>query len=147
VQIVIEKEAVGAHGGIESFFACMPERRMAEIVNERQRFGEIDVKRQCGRDGTSDLRYFDGVREAVAEVIGVTAGEDLSLVFEAAKSAGMNDAVAVALKVVAVGMRRFRDAASAGVFHVDRVAGQHFRSLTGASTQYLVASKSLAPGY
>jgi hypothetical protein len=44
-------------------------------------------------------------------------------------------------------MRRFRDAASAGMLHVDRVAGQHFRSLTGASTQYLVASKSLVPGY
>jgi hypothetical protein len=27
-------------------------------------------------------------------------------------------------------MRRFKDAASAGMLHVDRVAGQHFRSLT-----------------
>ena len=43
-----------------------------------------------------------------------------------AKSAGMNDAVAVALKVVSVGMRRFREAASAGMFHMHRIAGQHW---------------------
>jgi hypothetical protein len=69
------------------------------------------------------------VRKAVAEVIRISTREDLSLGFEAAKSAGMDNAVAISLKVVAVGMRRLRKAASTGVFHVHRVAGQHEESL------------------
>jgi hypothetical protein len=36
----------------------------------------------------------------------------------------MDDAVAVALKVVAVGMGRFGMAASAGIFYVDGVVGE-----------------------
>ncbi len=43
----------------------------------------------------------------------------------------MDDAVAVALKVIAVGMREFREAASAGMFHLHRVSGEHSGSLTG----------------
>ena len=78
--------------------------------------------------------------ETVAEVVGIAAGEDLRLGFEAAKGAGMNDAVAIALKVVAVRMRRLREAASAGVFDVHRVAGQHDGSLPIASTQLPVPS-------
>ena len=51
----------------------------------------------------------------------------------------MNDAVAVALEVVAVGMRRLGKAASAGVFDVHRVAGEHGESLAEVvSTQYSV---------
>ncbi len=67
--------------------------------------------------------------EAVAEVVGVAAGENLRLGFEAAEGAGVNDAVAVALKVVAVGVRGLGEAASAGVFDVHRVGGQHGWSL------------------
>ena len=67
-------------------------------------------------DGARDLRDFDGVGESVAEMVGVAAGENLGLIFEAAEGAGVDDAVAVALEVVAVGMRRFREAASAGLF-------------------------------
>ena len=73
-------------------------------------------------DGAGDLRDFERVGEAVAEMVGVAAGEDLRLGFEAAEGAGVDDAVAVALKVVAVGMRRFREAASAGVVDGHRVA-------------------------
>jgi isopropylmalate/homocitrate/citramalate synthase len=68
------------------------------------------------------------VGEAVAEVVGIAAGENLRLIFETAKGAGVDDAVAVALEVVAVGMRWFREAASAGMFHLHRVAGQHGKS-------------------
>jgi hypothetical protein len=65
------------------------------------------------------------VGEPVAKVVGVAAGEDLRLGFEAAEGASMNDAIAIALKVVAVGMRGLRKAASAGAFDVHRVGGQH----------------------
>src|ERR1039457_6338589 len=54
---------------------------------------------------------------------------------EAPEGAGVNDAIAVALKVVAVGVGWFREAASAGAFDVHRVAGEHVRSLA----EYAVA--------
>ena len=116
MQIVVEEKSVLAHGGVERFFAGVAERRMADVVDQRQRFDQIDVEVERAGDGAGDLRDFDGVGEAVAEVVGVAAGEDLRLGFQPAKGAGMNDAIAVALKVVAVGMRRSREAASAGVF-------------------------------
>jgi hypothetical protein len=129
MQIVIEEEAVGAHGGVEGLFSGVTERRMAEIVNQRQRFGEIDVEIERGGYGAGDLRDFDRVGETVAEVVGVAAGEDLGFVFEAAKGAGMDDTITVALEIVAIGMGYFRDAASAGMFYVDRVASGHGKSL------------------
>src|SRR5438270_10282625 len=58
-------------------------------------------------------------------MIGVAAGEDLSFGLETAKGAGMDDAVAIALKVVPVRVRWFREAASAGMFNVHRVGGEH----------------------
>ena len=73
--------------------------------------------------------------EAIAEMVGVTAGEDLGLVFEAAKGTGVDDTVAVALKIVAVGMGRFGVAASAGIFYVDGVVGE-----LGVGSQLLLPS-------
>src|ERR1022692_526376 len=143
VQVMVEEKAVGAHGCIERLFAGVSERGMAEVVHQGQRFGKIHVEAQRGGDGAGDLRHLDGVSEAVAEMVGVTARENLGLVFEAAEGAGVDDAVAVALEVVAVGMRRLGEAASAGMFHLHRVAGQHFRSLTGASTEYLVPGSAI----
>jgi len=57
-------------------------------------------------------------------MIGVAAGENLGLRFQTSEGAGVDDAVAVALKIVAVGMGRFGIAASAGIFYVDGVVGE-----------------------
>ena len=43
VQVVIEVAAVRAHGGVESVLAGMPERRMADIVRQRQRLDQIVI--------------------------------------------------------------------------------------------------------
>jgi hypothetical protein len=69
------------------------------------------------------------VRQPVAEVVGVAAGENLCLRFQTAKGAGMDHTITVALKVVAVGMRRLKMAASAGVFYAHRIVGEHGKSL------------------
>jgi hypothetical protein len=126
---VVENQAMGAHGGVESFFARVAEGGMAEIVHQRESFGEIDIEMERGCDRTRDLRDLDGVGEAVAEMVGVAAGKNLSLGFETAKGAGVDDAVAVTLKIVAVRMGRLRDAASAGLLYMHRVACQHGKSL------------------
>src|SRR5580704_12021431 len=118
-----------AHGGVESFFTSMTERRVSDVVNQAQCFSEIDVETKSSGDGARDLGNFEAVGEAVAEMVGIAARENLGLGFEAAEGAGVNDTIAVALKVVAVGMLRLREAASAGVLDVHRVTGQHEESL------------------
>src|ERR1700692_229824 len=131
VQVVVEGQAVGAHGGVERFFSRVAEGRMAEVVDQGERFSQIDVEAERRGDSARDLRNFNRVSEAIAEVVGIAARENLRFVFETAKGAGVDDAVAVALKVVAIGMGRFGEAASAGLFYLHRVGGQHDRSLAG----------------
>src|ERR1035437_2759132 len=117
VQVVIEREPVLTHGGVERLFSGVAERRMAEVVNQGQRLHQIGVQSKLRGDCARDLRDLNGVRQPVAEVVGVTAGEKPRLPLPAAKSAPMGDTITVALKVVAVRMRRLGMAASARVFY------------------------------
>jgi hypothetical protein len=103
---------------------------MAEVVHERERLREINVQIKRSRDGTRDLGHLNRVGEPVPEMIGIAAGENLGFVFESPEGAGVDDAVAVALIIVAIRMRGFRETASAGMFYLYRVAGQHGPSLT-----------------
>jgi hypothetical protein len=62
-------------------------------------------------------------------VIGVASGKNLRLRFEPAKGPGMDHPVAIALKVVAVRMRRLGMPPSKRLFHPDSVVGEHENSL------------------
>ncbi len=79
------------------FFAGMAERRVAEVVRQRDRLGQILVQRQHPRDGAGDLRHFQRMGHPRAVIIAFVLHEDLRLVLEAAERGGMDDAVAVAL--------------------------------------------------
>src|SRR5664280_2920355 len=68
-------------------------------------------------------------------MVGVAAGEDLRLVFQPAEGAGMDHAIAIPLKRIAIGVRRLGIAASTGILHANGVAGEHGRSL--AATRIL----------
>jgi hypothetical protein len=125
VQIVVEGEAMLAHGGVEGLFTGVAEGRMADIVNQAEGFDQIGVEVEGSGNSARDLGDFEAVGEAIAEVIRIAAGENLRLGLETAEGAGVNDPVAVALKVVAVGMLGFRETASAGVLDMHGVAGQH----------------------
>ena len=122
---MVKEEAVLTHGGIESFFPSMPEGRMADIVYQGKSFRQIYVEAEGSGDGARDLRHFERVRQAISEMIGVAAGEYLRFGFQAAESSSVNDAVAVALKVISVSMARLREAASARLTDVHRVGGEH----------------------
>ena len=63
--------------------------------------------------------------EAVAEVVGKSAGKNLSLVLEAAEGAGVNHAIAVALKIAAIGVGKFGITSSRRATGVKSQAGQH----------------------
>jgi len=107
MQIVIEEEAVGAHGGVEGLLASVAERGMADVVSEGKGFDEFGVEVESAGDGAGDLNDFESVGEAIAKVIGVAVGEDLRLSCQAAKGAGMDYPRPVTLKWGAIGMGRF----------------------------------------
>ncbi len=83
---------------VERFLAGMAERRVAEIVGQRQRLGEILVERQRAGDAARDLRHLEAVGEPRAVMVALVIDEDLGLVLQAAEGGGMDDAVAVALE-------------------------------------------------
>jgi hypothetical protein len=112
VEIVVEGEAVGAEGAVESFFSGVAEGRVANVVRQRQRFSEFMIESERGGQGAGDLGDFEGVRKAATEVVGwragARAGEDLGLAGEAAEGAGVEDARRVAGEWGAVGMKWFK---------------------------------------
>jgi hypothetical protein len=79
----------------------MTEGRVAKVVREAQRFGQILVEAQGTRDGAADLRDFDAVRQAHPEMIAVRRNEDLRLVAKAPERNRVDDAIAVSLEDVA----------------------------------------------
>ena len=81
---------------------------MAKVVGERDRFRQILIQRQRPRDRAGDGGHLHGVCEARAEVIAGTIQENLRLVLQPSKGAGMDDARAVALIGSPVGMLRLR---------------------------------------
>src|ERR1700693_4962188 len=110
----------------------MAEGRMADIVHQGEGLDQIDIQIELSGDGSSDLRNFNGMGQTIAKVVGVTTSEDLGFGLETAESPGVDDAITVALKVVAVRMLRLGITASAGLLHPHGVVGEHGESLTEA---------------
>src|ERR1700751_781528 len=117
------------HGAVEGFFAGVTEWRVAQVVHQGQCLDQIYIQSKLSRDGAGNLRYFDGVGQAIAEVVGIAASEYLGFGFETAEGAGVDDGVAIGLKVVAIGMPGLREKASAGLFHAYGITGEHGESL------------------
>src|SRR5208282_1234869 len=145
VQVVVEERAVLAHGDVQRLFASVSEWRMADVMHQGERLDQINVQTQLSGDGSRDLRDLDGVGQAIAKVVRVAAGEDLSLSLEAAESSGMDYAIAVTLKVIAVGMVRLGITASAGLLHPHGVVGEHGESLTEAALRTQQSAFSTMP--
>jgi len=131
VQVVIETAAVGAHQFVELAFAGVAKRRVADIVNESEGLGEFGVQAERGGNGAGDLRDFERVCQAIAEMVGIAGGEDLRFGFETAERTGMDDAVAVARVVTAVGMRGLRVAPAARLLGAHGPRGKSGDSIDG----------------
>jgi hypothetical protein len=106
VKVVVEAQAVPLQAAVEGALAGVAERRMTDVVDQRESFSEIFVEVEGFGDFASDLRDFHGVREARAEMVGRTRSEDLRFTGQTAESSSLNDALAVALEGRAVWVRR-----------------------------------------
>ena len=76
----------------------MAERRVPEVVAERDRLGQLLVQPQHLRDRARDLRDLERVRQARAVVIAGRREEHLRLVLQPAERLAVDDAIAIALK-------------------------------------------------
>ena len=123
MQVVIKKKAVLPHDRVERAFPGMPERWMPDVMNQRERLHQVNTESKLCCDCAGDLRNFERVGQAIAKVIGITAGEYLRLGLKPSERPGVNDSVAITLEVIAVGMGLLRVAASTRVLH--RVACEH----------------------
>ncbi len=126
VEIMIEGFAEALHLAAQFVFAGMGEGRVADVVDEGEGFGEVFVEAEGGGDGAGDLRNLHRMGEAVAEMIGDAGREDLRLVFETAEGAGVDDAIAVALELGAVGVGQFRVAPPAAHLRPKPEGGERF---------------------
>ena len=67
------------HLAVQRFLAGVREGRMADVVGQRQSLGQILVQRQHGRNRARDLGHFDGMRQAVSEMVAEAGSEHLCL--------------------------------------------------------------------
>ena len=100
--------------------ADVPERRMPQIVPQRNCFRQVLVQLETTRQCPGNLRHFQRVRQPRAVVVAFRREEHLRFVFQAAKRFAVDDAVAVALKIRAHRAGDNRLFAAARVLRADR---------------------------
>ena len=134
---VVIEAAGGRHRRLKRVLAGMAEGRMADIVGEAERLGQILVEAERTRHRPPDLRDFEAVGEANPDMIAAGRDEDLGLVPQAPERHRMDDPVAVALEGVArppIGAFAFRvQPASAPVRVGCEWSEVHWRSEGGLS--------------
>ena len=79
---VVLEASVLIHQLIQYLLAGMAERRMAEVVRQRDGLREVFVQAQGAGDRAADRRHFDGVREPGPQVVTRAVEKDLRLVLE-----------------------------------------------------------------
>ena len=109
---------------------AMAERRVPQIVRQRDRFHQIFVQAQIARQRTADLRHFQTMGQPRAEQIALVVEEHLRLVLEPAECRRVDDAVTVTLEFTTRHVRRFGKAAPhaarcVGGIRGEEVVGQH----------------------
>src|SRR6185503_10138568 len=95
--LLVVVETAG-HQRPDHALAGVAERRVAEIVSERDGLGQLLVQAQDLGDGARDLRDLERVRQPGAVVVARGCEEDLGFVLESAKGLAVDDAVTIALK-------------------------------------------------
>ena len=118
MQVVIETVPIIAHQFVQACFPRVPKWRMPDVVHQRQRFREFRVQTESLRDGARNLSHFDGVRQPIAEMIGVAGRKDLRFSLQAPKCARVDHAIAIPRIFVPIGMFRLWPAPSSRTVHV-----------------------------
>ncbi len=113
LQVVLEALAgrvVLAQRLVQRILSGVAERRVAEIVRERDRLDQVLVQPEPARDRAADLRHLERMRQPGAEQVALVVQEHLGLVDQAPEGGAVDDAVPVALEGVARLAARLGDA-------------------------------------
>jgi hypothetical protein len=132
---------------IERALAGVAERRMPEVVGERQRLGQILVEPERAGERAGDLLDLERMGEAGAEMVALVEHEDLRLVGEPAEGRGVNDAVAIAPEWVAGWARRLPIEAPTAAPRVGRMGGAGSGGLNGHDLRPSLTSAWAALNY
>ena len=95
--LLVVVEAAG-HQRVDDALAGVAERRVPEVVAERDRLGQLLVQAQHLGDRARDLRHLERVRQPRAVVIAGRREEHLRLVLQPAERLAVDDAIAIALE-------------------------------------------------
>jgi hypothetical protein len=98
MQIMVESPPMVLQAPVQRTLTRMPKRRMADIVNQRQRLRQIFVQTQRTRRRASDLRHFNRMSQPAAKVIRCATGKHLRLPRQPPKSTSLHNAFAIALE-------------------------------------------------
>lgn len=131
---VMIEAAVRSHEFVEHILASVAKWRVAKIMRQGKRLGEIVVEAERASKRARDLTDFERVGEPGTEMVSLVRNKDLRLVGEPPESRAMDDAVAIALKYRARWRMRLRDqpsAASCRVSGVSRARGNDSESESG----------------
>ena len=91
-------EAAG-HSLVQGVFANMAERRMAQIMPQRDGFGQIFVQPQAPGQRPGHLRHLQRVGQAGAVMVAHGGKKHLRLVFQPPEALAVNDTVPISLKI------------------------------------------------
>ena len=105
---VVIKATPRRHHQFQRILTAMPERRVAQIMRQCQRLGQVLVHIERAGQAAGDLRHFQAVGQAHAEMIAVGGYKYLRLVAQPPKRAGVDDPVAIARKRAARCRSRLR---------------------------------------
>jgi hypothetical protein len=94
---IVVEAAMILHEEVEHFLPGMTERRMAEVVSQRDRLGQVLVETEGAGNGPADGGHLDGVGQAGPVMVSGTVEEDLGLSVETAKGGAVDDAIPVPL--------------------------------------------------
>ncbi len=136
---VVLKALVVAHAVVQGVLPGVTKRGVPQIVGQGNGFHQVFVPDQGARHRAGQLRHFQGMGEAGSKQVALVVQKHLGFVDQAAKRRGVNDAVAVALMVVAGGRGCFRVTAPARLAGPARLGRQRhaqhasMTSLTSAS--------------
>src|SRR3954463_165801 len=93
---IVVETAMDPQAAVQRALAGVAERRMAEVMRQRQRLGEVLVEAEPPGQRAGDLRHFEAMSQPGAVMIALMEHEYLGLVLQAAERGGMDHPVAIA---------------------------------------------------
>jgi hypothetical protein len=108
VKIVVEPAPMVAKASIERSLSGMAEGRMSDIVNQRQRLGQIFVQAKSHSAQPGNLRNLHRMGQPTAKVVRRPAGKDLRFAGKTTEGTSLHNPFPITLKWSPQGTNRRR---------------------------------------